>query len=187
MIEVAAEKLKSYPQVSFERVRFEDWEAGQAEFDLVISAQAFHWVPKEVRFAKTAGVLKKQGHLALFWNRCPDIEGEIGRDLSLVYRKQEPELIKRDIPSEEVIQGRARSLSECGYFEEVVVRTYPWSACYKTADYLGLLNTYSDHLGLSVQRQRALFEEIAEVIEQHGGYIEKPYLAVLYMARRKSA
>ena len=82
--------------------------------------------------------------------------------MSLVYREREPELVKRNIPSEEVIQGRARSLSECGYFEEVVVRTYPWSACYKTADYLGLLNTYSDHLRLAVQRRRALFEEIAE-------------------------
>ena len=31
-----------------------------------------------------------------------------------------------------------------------------------------------------------LREEIAKVIEQHGGQIEKPYLAVLYLARRKS-
>jgi ubiquinone/menaquinone biosynthesis C-methylase UbiE len=184
LIEVATEKLKSYPQVSFERVRFEDWEASQGEFDMVISAQAFHWVPKEVRYAKAASVLKQQGHLALFWNMHPDTEGEIGCDLSQVYRKRVPELIKRNIPSEQLIQSRARSLSECGYFEEVVVRTYPWSARYKTKDYLGLLNTYSDHLRLSDQRRSVLFEEIAEVIEQHGGHIEKPYLAVLFMARK---
>ena len=31
LIEVAAEKLKPYQQVSFERVRFEDWEASQSD------------------------------------------------------------------------------------------------------------------------------------------------------------
>lgn len=53
-------------------------------------------------------------------------------------------------------------------------------------EYLGLLNTYSDHLRLSEQRRKVLFEGIAESIERHGGYIEKPYLAVLYLAQRTS-
>jgi hypothetical protein len=71
-------------------------------------------------------------------------------------------------------------------FENVLVRTYPWSAQYKTEAYLGLLNTYSDHLRLSEQRRLAFFGAIAALIEQHGGQIERPYLAVLYMARRKN-
>ena len=187
LIKVAKENLKFYPQVSFENARFEDWEAGQAEFDLVFSGQAFHWVPEEVRFVKASSVLKKQGHLALFWNMSLEIEGKIGFELSQIYRNRVPELVKSEIPSEQLIQGWARSLSESGYFEHIVVSTYPWSARYKTKEYLGLLNTNSDHLRLSDQRRRALFEEIAEVIERHGGYIKKSYLAVLYMARRKMA
>ena len=185
LIEVAKEKLKFYPQVSFESARFEDWESGLVEFDLVFSAQAFHWVPEEVRFVKAATVLKKQGHLALFWNMYLDIEGEIGFELNQVYRNRVPELVKSDVSAEQLIKGRARSLSESEYFEDVVVRTYPWFARYKTKEYLGLLNTYSDHLRLPVKRRKALFAEIADVIDCHGGYIKKPYLAVLYLARRK--
>jgi ubiquinone/menaquinone biosynthesis C-methylase UbiE len=190
LLAVAIEKLKPYQQVTFERIRFEDWPAGQGEFDLVVSAQAFHWVPKEVRDVKAASVLKKAGHIALFWHMYPPIAGAVGSALSQVYWERAPELVQRyTVPEqfEPVIESRARSLGEGGYFEAVEVRTYPWSARYTRQEYVGLLNTYSDHLRLSDQRRGALFEEVAEVIEQYGGYIEKPYLAVLYMARKKSA
>lgn len=185
LIDVAKESLKSYPQVRFERARFEAWEAKQRKFDLLISAQAFHWVPAEVRFVKAASVLKSQGHLALFWNMYPGIDGEMGHDLDEIYHRQAPEIVREDIPLEKVIQDRAKSLHEDDRFEQVTVRTYPWRIRYETKTYLGLLNTYSDHLRLSEKRRKALFESIAALIDQHGGQIARPYLAVLYFARRK--
>ncbi|MAT95582.1 MAG: hypothetical protein CL608_00320 [Anaerolineaceae bacterium] len=186
LIEVAKAQLSDYPQVRFERSRFEEWEANQRKFDLLISAQAFHWVPQEVRFVKAASVLKSQGYIALFWNMYPGMDGAIGYELDVVYRKHAPELIKESVPPEQLIQERTASLKAKPEFENVVVRTYPWAAQYETEAYLGLLNTYSDHLRLPEQRRLALFEAIAELIEKHGGLIEKPYLAVLYMARRKN-
>jgi ubiquinone/menaquinone biosynthesis C-methylase UbiE len=185
LIDVAKEGLKRYPQLRFERARFEEWEAKQRKFDLLISAQAFHWVPQEVRFVKAASVLKPHGHLALFWNMYPGIEGTIGRALDEIYQKIAPEIAQKDIPLEKLIQERAGTLKADKQFENVQVLTYPWVARYETSTYLGLLNTYSDHLRLSEQRRLGLFAAIAELIEQHGGQIEKPYLAVLYFARRK--
>jgi ubiquinone/menaquinone biosynthesis C-methylase UbiE len=187
LIEVARENLKSYPDVSFIRARFEEWKADQSKFELVISAQAFHWVPEQVRYEKTAAVLKQDGHLAVFWNMYPGIEGKIRQELDQVYSKRAPELVKPETPVEQLIESRANSLRESAYFKQVVVRRYPWSTRYETKEYLGLLNTYSDHLRLTEQRRRVLFEEIAETIERHGGYIERPYLAVVYMAQRTSA
>jgi ubiquinone/menaquinone biosynthesis C-methylase UbiE len=187
LIAIASEKLKSYPQVSFVMARFEDWNAEQEKFDLVISAQAYHWVPAEVRYEKTASVLKQSGHLAVFWNMYPGMEGEIKQELDQVYQKIAPELLKPERPLEQLIENRANSLRESPYFEKVVVRKYSWSARYETKAYLGLLTTYSDHLRLSQQRRSVLFEEVAEVVERNGGYIEKPYLAVVYMAQRTSA
>jgi SAM-dependent methyltransferase len=183
LIDIAAKNLVSYPSVSFVKARFEDWEANQDKFDLVISAQAYHWVPEKVRYGKTARALKRQGYLAVFWNMYPGMGGEIRREFDQVYLKHAPELVKPEIPIEQLIESRANSLRECPYFEKVVIRKYPWSARYETKAYLGLLNTYSDHLRLSKQRRSVLFEKIAEVIEQHGGYFERPYLAVVYMAQ----
>jgi hypothetical protein len=36
-----------------------------------------------------------------------------------------------------------------------------------------------------VGRRQHLFQGIADVIDRHGGYIDKPYLAVLYLARKR--
>lgn len=185
LIDVAQASLESYPQISFESARFEEWETSQSTFDLLISAQAFHWVPQEVRFVKAASVLKPGGHLALFWNMYPGMEGAIRHDLDAIYREHVPELSSGGDYLEEMIEERAAWLRVERRFENVVVQSYPWVERYTTEAYLGLLNTYSDHLRLSETRRLALFEAVAELIDRHGGQIERPYLAMLYFARRK--
>jgi ubiquinone/menaquinone biosynthesis C-methylase UbiE len=186
LIAVATKNLVSYPRVSFIRARFEEWASDQEKFDLVISAQAFHWVPEEVRYVKTASLLKHQGHLATFWNMYPGMDGKIRQELDQVYRARAPELVKAETPVDDLIASRERSIRESRYYENVVIRKYPWSMRYSTNEYLGLLNTYSDHLRLSEQRRRGLLGEIADVIERNSGSIERPYLAVVYVARRNS-
>ncbi|MBM3130763.1 MAG: hypothetical protein FJ009_19315 [Chloroflexi bacterium] len=63
----------------------------------------------------------------------------------------------------------------------------PWSARYDTTQYLGLLNTYSDHLLLTPQVRQYLFDGVAQVIARYGGFIEKLYLAVLFVAQKRGA
>jgi SAM-dependent methyltransferase len=182
---VAARKFADYPAVAFETVRFEEWPERPGEFDLAMSAQAFHWVPKEIGYAKAARALKPGGHLALFWNRNPGPLGEIYGDLERVYKERAPELF--DAPTtchERENQRTLDDIAASGCFGPVVVRQFPWSARYDTRQYLGLLNTYSDHLALAEATRASLFEGVAEVIERHGGSIERPYVAVLYVAAR---
>ncbi len=187
LIEVARKNLVSYPQVSFVRTRFEKWKCNQDKFDLVISAQAYHWVPEEVRYKKTASVLKHQGYLAAFWNMYPGMDGKIRQELDQVYQKRAPEIAKPETTFEQIIESRETSLRESSYFEKVVVKKYFWSARYGTNEYLGLLNTYSDHLRLSEQSRNILLRDIAKVIERNGGFIEKPYVAVVFIAQKNSA
>jgi len=55
---VAARNLQDYPRVSFEITRYEEWQEHPAAFDLVMSAQAFHWVPGEIGYPKASRSLK---------------------------------------------------------------------------------------------------------------------------------
>jgi SAM-dependent methyltransferase len=186
LLDVARRNLVAFPHVSFVSARFEEWDYEQESFDLVISAQAFHWVPQEVRYEKTARLLKSHGHLAIFWNRDPAADMQLRRELDQAYRQQAPELVSPGIPFEQVVESEASSLRESPYFDNVTIRQYPWSARYKTDAYLGLLNTYSDHLRLAPPRREALFQAVAGVIERNGGFIEKEYVAVAYVAERSS-
>jgi SAM-dependent methyltransferase len=184
LIAVAARNLAAYPRVSFVKARFEDWEDDQEKFDLVISAQAYHWVPENIRYPKTASVLKPGGYLAAFWNMYPGMDGDLRQELDQAYGENAPELVLTEKPVNALIEDRTNSLRTSRYFENVVVKQYPWSRRYSTREYLGLLNTYSDHLRLSEQRRGRLLNAIAGVIDRNGGTIDRPYLAVVYLARR---
>jgi SAM-dependent methyltransferase len=50
---IAARNLRGW-RVEFETTTFENWNARVGEFDLAISAQAFHWVAPEIGFPKSA-------------------------------------------------------------------------------------------------------------------------------------
>jgi len=89
-------------------------------------------------------------------------------------------------PIDQLIEDRCNSLRLSPYFEQVVIKQVPWSIRYSTREYLGLLNTYSDHLRLSEQKRGKLLDAIAALIERNGGYIDRPYLAVVYLAQRSN-
>ncbi len=186
LAQAAAEQLRNFPGVSFERVRFEEWQEQEVAFDLVISAQAFHWVSPAIGYPKIARTLKPEGFLALFWNMYPGLTNAIADELQWVYQERAPELAnRREEIIEEVIQQRAKSIAESGCFGPVSIQQFPWSVRYATQDYLGLLNTYSDHLRLSEQTRHHLLDGVAEVINRNGGIFERPYLSVLYTAPKK--
>jgi SAM-dependent methyltransferase len=65
---LAAEHLRPYPQVRVVYVAFEHWLIEREAFDLVLSAQAFHWIDPALGLARAAEVLKPQGAIALVWH-----------------------------------------------------------------------------------------------------------------------
>jgi ubiquinone/menaquinone biosynthesis C-methylase UbiE len=62
---VAARRRLSEPGVSFQVTSFEDLDAADGSFDLVISGAAFHWIDPEVAFGKSARLLRPGGWFAL--------------------------------------------------------------------------------------------------------------------------
>ena len=64
MIAAARQRL-AVAEVSFHATSFEDLDAADASFDLVISSAAFHWIDPEVGFSKSARLLRPGGWLAL--------------------------------------------------------------------------------------------------------------------------
>jgi SAM-dependent methyltransferase len=68
LLRVARQNLFKFHNVEFVQATFEAWRQASAVFSLVASAQAFHWVAPEVRFIKSADVLRPRGTLAIFGN-----------------------------------------------------------------------------------------------------------------------
>ena len=187
LADIARKKLETFPRVKFQITTFEDWEDDGERFDLVISAQAFHWVAQEIRYQKTASVLKPLGYLAILYNHYLPLEDSVRQKLNQVYQQYAPELASDQPAAHKDIQFWTDELSENDYFDLIAVKRFPWKQNYGTQQYLGLLNTYSDHLRLPEERLRQLFAGVKEVLEQEGGEIEKPYQAVAYIARKRDS
>jgi SAM-dependent methyltransferase len=178
---VARHNLHDWPNVDWEIATFQDCQANPAEFDLVISAQAFHWVPRPAGYFKVVEVLKPSGHMAIFWNMQLVKDGPVFDELERVYRERAPEL-DDGLDAEQVIRQREQEIRQCGCFSSLEVCRFPWTRRYDTRQYLGLLNTFSDHLRMSEAQRAYLFEGVAEVLDGHGGVLDKPYQAILYLA-----
>jgi SAM-dependent methyltransferase len=184
LVALAAKKFIGYSRVAFANSTFEDWPGEEGSYDLVLSAQSFHWVDKTTGFPKIAQALKPGGWLAVYWNMQPEDTSPIWRDLDQVYRERMPSLKKNNQPIEEQIAERVKEIEVSGCFGPVDVHRFPWQKTYTVEQYLGLLGTYSDHLRQGTAASTAFYAGVAGVINRYGGMINKKYIAVLYMAQK---
>ena len=69
LAEIARQNLSQYPRVEILNGSFEDWPVEDGAFDLVISAESFHWLDPEISYGKIYQALRTGGSMALFWNR----------------------------------------------------------------------------------------------------------------------
>jgi ubiquinone/menaquinone biosynthesis C-methylase UbiE len=187
MLKIARKKLETFPQIAFWGGPFEDWPLEEGAFDLFISATAFHWVPREVGYPKAAAALKPGGTLAIINNEHPQPSSGFFEEVQEVYaRYASTGGDSRNVPTtSEKIRELSGYIDSTRLFAPVTVRTVPWKQTYTTAEYLALLNTYSDHRAMEASRREGLFAGIAGLIERrYGGQVMKDYLAVLYLAKK---
>ncbi len=116
----------------------------------------------------------------------PDLDGQTNIDLDRIYHEIAPELVTMQSSIENVVEERSHEIAQTGLFSPVTIRRFPWSYTYQTRHYLGLLNTYSDHLRLSDTTRQRLFEALAADINSHGGNITQEYVTVEFIAQKLS-
>jgi SAM-dependent methyltransferase len=162
---------------------FEDWRGTASSFDLVISAQAWHWIDPDTGWAIARRALRQGGVLAVWWNQAGDWAGPVREALDAAYARHAPEL-SGSVVNSPVHPLRAGSLSADG-FDAIEPRSYAWTQRYDSASYTELLQTHSDHRMLPPERLDELLEAVTAVINDvGGGEIVYPYRTDLLMARR---
>lgn len=183
----ARQKLSAFPRVEVVQSTFEAWSIEPGAFDLVVSAQAFHWVEPELRFAKAADALTRSGVLAVVGNAHDSEQSAIRDAVDAVYARHAPTLAGPPATRWYAEGGQVPELfSSSGYFEPVERRHYPWSRSYSADDYCDLLRTHSDHRLLPHGQRESLLRALSEAISSHGGTIDVPYTANLYAAARSA-
>lgn len=169
--------------VRVQQSAFEDCVVDRGSFDLVVSAQAWHWIDPVRGAAVAARALRADGVLALWWNRPGGLDGPVWDAIHAVYQRYAPALDRRavlharpsvDDPIPEPAPG----------FGPWYVRHYPWSASYDADGYGGLIQTHSDHQILPPGQLERLVAGIRAAVEDVGnGRVEYRYQTTLLTAR----
>jgi len=182
---LAGMNLARFPNAAVVCADFEAWQADPATYDLVVSAQAFHWIDPAIGYPKVHAALRPSGCLALVWNLFPGCDDPIHRALDEVYRSVAPQLV-RDSAGSSLEERVARTLQEVRssrLFEEPDIVRIPWISTYTTARYLRLLRTHSDHLALDPSTFERLLAAVSSTIDRFGGTLERPQVATLLASR----
>ena len=179
---VAIKKLAPWPRVHITIGSYEDYEPLITDYDLIYSAQAFHWVDPCVRLRKSARLLRQKGCLALLYNSTPRLDGALA-----VLSERLQKLTGSPVGTPQMARDMDRwqtELSESGLFGNITVYMHPWSITYSAEAYQGLFRTYSDFRELSAELRAKAAETIERTVDEAGGTVTRDYVCALIHARK---
>jgi SAM-dependent methyltransferase len=170
-----------------EESTFEQWKPGSRRFDLLVSAQAWHWVDPDVGSAKAAAVLDPNGRIALFWN-VGHLATELKERLDEVYARLAPGVASSTLLSnrDDRFEITAHALRSTRAFSDIVVKDFAQTTGYTTKQWLDQLPSHSDHRLLPPEQRHLLLEAVGEVIDDEGGRFVMNYDTVLVSGTRTS-
>lgn len=160
--------------VPVEIAGFEQWNAAGRTFDLLVCGQAWHWIDPAVGPAKAAGLLRPGGLMVVFWNHEADLEPRVRKVLDEAYRAHAPELLEMSAQDRERREAKPylAGLKASRAFRSIETKEYPLKRTYTTDEWVGAVQTHSDHLQLDPPRRAALADELRTLIDGRlGGMI----------------
>jgi len=178
-------KLTPFPRVTIVTSSFEEWNPTGELFDAVVAFNSFHWIDPDLRYAKTAEVLREGGALAVVGMRfvvhddADPIWMALQEDYEAVAGLREPRI------HTDAVKDRSAEFETSGHFRNVSARQYRWDITFGADDYVALLSTSSWHRRLDDTVRRTLFERIHRRINARAEQTISPTMAaVLYVAER---
>ncbi|MBC8061643.1 MAG: class I SAM-dependent methyltransferase [Clostridiaceae bacterium] len=200
MAEILKDKCANLPKVSLEVVSFEDWNCPHNEkYDMIYSAQAFHWLDINIKYKKCHKLLKDNGYLILFWYNASDFNlpitreieekvGDIVKKFASNYSldKGKPERRAHDGVSKQ--DERKAEIEASSLFEVVEKIDYTQERRNNSNQYLKVKKSIPEFAsildGLDDRIIEKMDSEIEGVINNYGGYVSTFFKFSLYITKK---
>ncbi len=180
------QKFSNFNSFNIINSDFIEADLSEKSFDLIYSATAFHWIPKDRGYAKIKSLLKSAGAVALFWNHpfVSNTSDETNLASMSVYKKYRPD---DKTPAEFDLSDCRKQTSELEKFgfKNIKSRIYKRTRKLTGEEYISLIKTYSDHNILPEKVQNAFERDMKQAIDNAGGIINIYDTIDLYLASAK--
>ncbi len=194
LADIARQQLARFPNIDVEIANFEEWDAHDHRFDLIVAASSWHWVDPTIGWRRAHDLLRPGGWLALLGHvviRRPD-ERELyaaTADLHERFAPGNPDW--GHPPLEEEVRATNHGWGppnedRDGLFGTTIVRWYPMEQHFNGVGFSNLLRTLSPYLRLDPSVREPLLTAIAERIRtDFGDHGTRRYLSVLRVGQRR--
>lgn len=156
---------------------------GQA-FDLLLSAQAFHWIEPEFGLTRAAELLKPKGAIALVWHLDRSEQTAFYRATQPLYERFLPSDAQRQQvdPLEQLAMRYHDALSQSHTFTDLSTLRHTWQRHYTGPQFLKLLQTFSNHQALREPDKTRFFMAMEEELARFGNMVTCHYETLLLVA-----
>ena len=180
-----AKKRFQKENISFVNSRFEDYNTPHKYFDAIVSAQAFHWMPKPDAYEKCAKALRENGYLAVFWNIEIIENTDFDRELCKIMH--EYNAFTSSMSHENYVkrtESISKEIAESGYFAKPQVLHAHWNKKYSFDEYFGYVSTGNVFVQNSDEMKKACYEALKQLARENNGVIARRYVCELYLAKK---
>jgi SAM-dependent methyltransferase len=183
MAGILAASCARYPGVTVVVSPFEKYVPPQP-CGLLFSAQAWHWMDPEVRWAHAAAALAPGGSLALFWNLDRIVNQDVQAAVTAAHEAVTPhiEWDTKGIAEDGLLhRWPATELAALPAFTGLQACLFRWERVLTRRQYLDYLATHSPYLILAEPVRAELFARIGRALPAQVQLAED---TILYLARR---
>ena len=200
MAEILINKCADYPSVSIDVASFEEWSrSDEQKYDMVYSAQAFHWIDKNIKYKKCYELLKDKGHLVLFWYNPSDDK----LDKTRVIQEKIDTIVDKYVSNYFIDNGKPKraehdgvykgdereaEIESSGLFELLEKLEYTHEIKENAEQYLKAMKSVPAFASLLDGMDKNVIEnmdnEIKALINKYGGYMGTLFNYSLYIARK---
>jgi ubiquinone/menaquinone biosynthesis C-methylase UbiE len=164
---------KNLPYVRVSQASAEEIPSGDSSYDVVVSAQAFHWFDYDKALPEIARVLRPRGRLSLVWNQ---------RDERIPWVKRLGKLIG----THDQLNDPAELLEKSRLFGELETEAFRFWQVVDQHSIRDLVRSRSNIAVLSAPEQEAKMAEVLAFYEEYGrgrDGMQLPYNATCFRAQ----
>lgn len=187
MADILIRKTQPYPNISVTIDNFETWEkAEQRKYDLIYSAQAFHWIDENVRYKKSHELLKKNGQLALLWYISVVESTEMYQKLNMIFNQYKTGFSCSGKDNFAAFYDRERQhLEKTPYFHQIKAFTFTSEPIGQSGElFVERFQTTSAYASLDQQTKTSVSNELLSAIDTLGGNVTSRLMYMLFIADR---
>jgi SAM-dependent methyltransferase len=154
----AARRRPATTPVLFHAIPFEDFQAVDHTFDLIVSGTAFHWIDPEIKFRKPADLLREGGWLALL-STGETYDDPLGRALLDMWTARTDHWWS--------VPGDTAAIAASGLFDTPVHRTHTRRIVLSPDAVIGVENTRATSLSWPPAARHEFTEELRAHLRSH--------------------